>query len=98
MDIQLHLRDLGGELVAAWRQAFAGVASVEISHGDIFSTRLGPLGPRDPIDVTADAIISPANSFGFMDGGIDAVYTYQLGEQVQDRLRERLARDFGGEL
>jgi len=48
--------------------------------------------------VTADAIVSPANSFGFMDGGIDAVYTYQLGPQVQERLRQRLTRDFHGEL
>jgi O-acetyl-ADP-ribose deacetylase (regulator of RNase III) len=96
--IAIHLRDLGVALVEAWRREFAGVASVEISHGDIFSRKSGPVAPRDPIDVTADAIVSPANSFGFMDGGIDAVYTYQLGAQVQETLRERLARDFGGEL
>lgn len=96
--IELRLRDRSAELVAAWRRAFTGVASVEISHGDIFSTRPGPLGPSDPIDITADAIISPANSFGFMDGGIDAVYTYQLGAQVQERLQDQLARESGGEL
>jgi hypothetical protein len=97
-DIRVHLRDLGIELIEAWRREFTGVASVEISQGDIFSTKAGPISAGDPIDVTADAIISPANSFGFMDGGIDAVYTYQLGPQVQDRLRERLVRDFRGEL
>jgi O-acetyl-ADP-ribose deacetylase (regulator of RNase III) len=97
-DIKLHLRDLGIELIEAWRREFVGVASVEISHGDIFSTKAGPVSSGDLIDVTADAIVSPANSFGFMDGGIDAVYTFQLGPQVQERLRERLARDFHGEL
>jgi O-acetyl-ADP-ribose deacetylase (regulator of RNase III) len=97
-DIVIHLRDLGAELIEAWRREFADVPSVEISQGDIFSMKLGPVGANDPIDVTADAIISPANSFGFMNGGIDAVYTYQLGPQVQERLRERLARDFAGEL
>jgi len=40
-DLTLHLRDLGIELVDAWRREFAGVASVEISHGDIFSTKSG---------------------------------------------------------
>ena len=25
-------------------------------------------------DVACDAVVSPANSFGFMDGGIDALY------------------------
>jgi O-acetyl-ADP-ribose deacetylase (regulator of RNase III) len=97
-EIIIHLRDLGVELIDAWRREFTNIASVQISQGDIFSTKAGPISPGDPIDVTADAIVSPANSFGFMDGGIDAVYTYQLGPQVQERLRERLGRDFGGEL
>jgi O-acetyl-ADP-ribose deacetylase (regulator of RNase III) len=96
--IAIHLRDLGHDLVAAWQREFAGISSVEISQGDIFSHKPGPVGSGDPIDVKADAIVSPANSFGHMNGGIDAVYTYQLGQQVEDRLRERLARDFHGEL
>src|SRR5262245_57797509 len=96
--VELHLRDLGSALVTAWQREFAGVPFVHISQGDIFSDRAGPISHDDPIDVRADAIVSPANCFGFMDGGIDAVYTYQLGPQVEARLRERLARDFGGEL
>jgi O-acetyl-ADP-ribose deacetylase (regulator of RNase III) len=95
--LKLHLRDLAPEMVTAWRREFAGVAC-EISEGDIFSRKDGPIAPGDPIDVTADAIVSPANSFGFMDGGIDLVYTYQLGQQIEDNLRAALARDFGGEL
>lgn len=96
--VAVHLRDLGGELVAAWRRAFAGITSIKISEGDIFSDKAGPVALGDLIDVTADAVVSPANSFGHMNGGIDLVYTYQLGHQIEERLRERLARDFGGEL
>lgn len=96
--LRLHLRDLSHSLVEAWRQEFAGLDGVTISRGDIFSEREGQVSHKDPIDIRADAIISPANSFGFMDGGIDAVYTYQLGPQVQDRLRELLEKDWGGEL
>lgn len=98
MTIELHLRDLGVPLIDAWRRAFAGVVAVQISQGDIFSTRPGPIAAGAPIDVTADAIVSPANSFGFMDGGIDALYTYQFGGGLQDRLRALLAAEHHGEL
>ena len=93
--IAIHLRDLAEPLVTAWRREFAGVARVTVSCGDIFSDRAGPIGPDDAVDVKADTIVSPANGFGFMDGGIDALYTYQLGAQVQENLRARLARDLG---
>lgn len=98
MTVRLHLRDLSGTLVSAWREAFEGVADVTITRGDIFSTKPGIIDNTDPIDVRADAIVSPANSFGFMDGGIDAVFTYQLGPQLQHTLQERIRLEFGGEL
>jgi O-acetyl-ADP-ribose deacetylase (regulator of RNase III) len=96
--ITLHLRDLGQPLVDAWRREFAGVGGVEISCGDIFSAKHGQVAADDPIDIKADAIVSPANSFGFMDGGIDALYSYQFGEGLQQRLRAVIERDFDGEL
>jgi O-acetyl-ADP-ribose deacetylase (regulator of RNase III) len=96
--LEIHLRDLSASLVAAWEKAFAAVPGVSISHGDIFSTRPGPLPGNAPIDVAADAVISPANSFGFMDGGIDAVYTHQFGFALEARLQALLAAEHGGEL
>jgi O-acetyl-ADP-ribose deacetylase (regulator of RNase III) len=98
VEIEIHLRDLGKSLVDAWRREFAGVASVSTSCGDIFSTKSGAVGQNDPIDVRADAIVSPANSFGFMDGGIDAVYTHQFGVGLQQRLQQRIAAEHDGEL
>ncbi|MBA3459450.1 MAG: macro domain-containing protein [Deltaproteobacteria bacterium] len=96
--LEIHLRDLGKPLVESWAREFAGVASVTTSCGDIFSTKPGFIHAGDPVDVKADAIVSPANSFGFMDGGIDAVYTYQFGEGLQRRLQELISTEFGGEL
>jgi len=96
--IEIHLRDLGKPLVDAWAREFANVPSVATSCGDIFSTKPGLIDAKDPVDVQADAIVSPANSFGFMDGGIDAVYTYQFGEGLQQRLQEVIAAEHGGEL
>ncbi|XP_041379261.1 uncharacterized protein LOC121391849 [Gigantopelta aegis] len=46
----------------------------------------------------ADAIVSPANSFGFMDGGIDMAYSRHFGWQMQERLQEVIKKDHGGEL
>jgi O-acetyl-ADP-ribose deacetylase (regulator of RNase III) len=74
------------------------VPSVTISHGDIFSTARGAVPADAPIDIEADAIVSPANSFGFMDGGIDAVYTYQFGIGLQERLQALLAEEHDSEL
>ena len=94
----IHLRDLRKPLVDAWNREFAGIPSVHVSCGDIFSTKSGQVAVDDPIDVKADAIVSPANSFGFMDGGIDAVYTYQFGDGLQQRLQAVIEQDFDGEL
>jgi hypothetical protein len=40
---------------------------------------------QDILTRTADAILSPANSFGFMDGGIDLLYSNFFGWELQDR-------------
>ena len=80
-----HLRDLGGELAGAWARHFAGVGEVVPATGDIFG---------EPVD----AVVSPANSFGFMDGGIDLAYSKRFGWGVQAELRRVIARDFDGEL
>ncbi len=40
-----------------------------------------------------DALVSPSNSFGFMDGGIDETYTHMF-QNIQDKVQERI-RAFG---
>lgn len=49
-------------------------------------------------DVDATAVVSPANSFGFMDGGIDYAYSQLFGWGVQERLMAELQRRPFGEL
>lgn len=84
-DVIYHLRDINAPLVAAWSKYFAEVPQVRPSTGDIFG-------------VQADAIISPANCFGFMDGGIDRVYSLRFGWQLQERLQRLLREEHEGEL
>lgn len=81
----IHLRDINAEIVEAWRAAFADVADVEVSLGDIFASE-------------ANAILSPANSFGHMDGGIDLLYSRYFGWDLQTNLQARLAEHHYGEL
>lgn len=60
-------------------------ANYDIECGDIFSK-------------PAACIVSPANSFGFMDGGVDLVLTKRFGWSIQDAVQRRIRDDFGGEL
>jgi O-acetyl-ADP-ribose deacetylase (regulator of RNase III) len=75
--LKILLRDINPAVVDAWREAFTGCDDVDVSQGDIFG-------------LAADAIVSPANSFGYMDGGIDGVYSMHFGWDLSARLRERL--------
>jgi O-acetyl-ADP-ribose deacetylase (regulator of RNase III) len=83
MDLLLVAQD--PRLADAWRRAFADLEGVSIEEGSI-------------LDHPADAVVSPANSFGFMDGGIDAVYLDAFGAGVQTRLRRLIFEKHHGEL
>jgi len=72
-------------LADVWEDAFSGVSNVSVHRGSIF-------------DVECDAVVSPSNSFGFMDGGIDALYSDRFGWDVQQRLRRLIFDRHNGEL
>jgi O-acetyl-ADP-ribose deacetylase (regulator of RNase III) len=42
---------------------------------------------RSVLDRPTAAVVSPANSFGFMDGGVDWAYLQFFGEQLQTRVQ-----------
>jgi O-acetyl-ADP-ribose deacetylase (regulator of RNase III) len=73
------------DLIQAWSQVFGKRDNVTIYPGSIF-------------DVACDALVSPANSFGFMDGGLDYQISEYLGWHVQERLQERIREKHHGEL
>lgn len=45
-----------------------------------------------------DAVVSPANSFGFMGGGVDAYYIKYFGEQLQAAVQDTIRMRYHGEL
>ena len=83
--MEIILTALDDPLVQAWREHCGDLVDVRIHHGSIF-------------EVECDAVVSPANSFGFMDGGIDAHYVRHYGPAVQDRVRTAILQRHHGEL
>jgi O-acetyl-ADP-ribose deacetylase (regulator of RNase III) len=83
--MKVLLIDQTEALVRAWREAFADREDVEVIHGDYFECRAG-------------AIVSPANSFGIMDGGIDAAIRDVLGFEIQRRVQKAIIERHHGEL
>lgn len=67
---RIILADHWGPLTRAWSEAFSSIPAVEVRQGDFFAE-----------DV--DALVSPANSFGIMDGGLDAAIRGQLGGHIE---------------
>ena len=87
--MHIQLRDKNPAVVEAWELVFRDDPYIEISQGDIFGYGGKP--------TRADAIVSPANSFGFMDGGIDAIYSMRW-PHLQGDLQEHLHEHYHGEL
>jgi O-acetyl-ADP-ribose deacetylase (regulator of RNase III) len=50
------------------------------------------------LDIPAEGLVSPANSFGVMSGGIDLFYRNYFGREMETELRNKIFREFGGEL
>lgn len=81
----LHLVDIADDLITAWQQAFKGLPDVTITHG------------RFEDVPEFDCLVSPANSFGIMDGGIDLAISYFFGWELMESVQKRILRDFFGE-
>ena len=85
MTLKIKLFAIEQDLYDAWKQYLGDLDFVSIYKGNI-------------LNEPTDAIISPANSFGFMDGGIDLHYRNFFGRQLQTKLQEQIKLKFNGEL
>lgn len=72
-------------LLDAWTKFRGDLDCVTVHEGSI-------------LDASAEAVVSPADSFGFMDGGIDARYAQHFGRHVQEKLRRLILERHHGEL
>lgn len=77
--MKLHLVDTNAELVKEWEQAFAAFPEVIVSCYDLLA-------------VAHTCVVSPANSYGFMDGGIDLEYYEYFGPRIQIKVQDAIAK------
>ena len=77
--MRLHLVDTNERLVEAWRLAFKECKEVSIQQEDILL-------------IAENTLVSPANSYGYMDGGIDAHYRSFFGVQIETIVQEAIRR------
>lgn len=78
--MKLRFRDLNAWVTEAVAAAFSDIPAFDVQCADVFDA------------APADAIVSPANSHGWMDGGIDAVYRYRFGPKIETALQDLIAQ------
>ncbi|WP_205678998.1 macro domain-containing protein [Aquisphaera insulae] len=83
--LRLSLGDRDGGVAQALATEFVGVAGVEVVEGDL-------------LDLDCEAIVSPANSFGDMGGGIDKAIDDLHRGAAQRAVMDAIAEHFYGEL
>ena len=81
----LKLVDINKTVTDAWSEQFFSMPCVEVFCGRFEDVE------------EFDCIVSPANSFGLMDGGFDLALSNYFGSELADRVREVIIRSFFGE-
>jgi hypothetical protein len=82
---KIYLIDRSDLLVDEWSQQYSDCPEVQAIAGDYFHK-------------PADALVSPANSFGIMDGGLDLAIRDQLGFVVEQRIQQVIVEKYHGEM
>jgi O-acetyl-ADP-ribose deacetylase (regulator of RNase III) len=82
---KLILVDPNFDVCAAWQEAFSNLPNVQI-YQDRFE--------RVP---EFDCMVSAANSYGLMDGGVDAAIIKYFGIELMDRVQAMVREEFLGE-
>jgi O-acetyl-ADP-ribose deacetylase (regulator of RNase III) len=85
MTPQLHLVDVSSEMVDAWRSAFSAYPEVRVVEASIVAVARG-------------AVVSPANGYGDMGGGVDRVYRTHFGRDIERRVQAKIRETFGNYL
>ena len=88
-EMMLHLVTNSAGMAEAWNIAFRGYEGIAVYHADF--KRFIAEHPE------IDAIVSPANSYGLMDGGFDGAITDAFGRELAEKVRAGILGRFYGE-
>lgn len=85
MAVKVIFVDINSKMVQAWHDTFEENPEVDIIEGSM-------------LDVQADAWVTPTNSRGSMDGGLDAVIKNHLGGQIEAKVQKEIQQRYGGHM
>lgn len=81
--VKVVLCDVNPKMVAAWRETFEENPEVHVVHGSM-------------LDQSVSAWVSPTNSAGRMDGGLDAVIKGFLGAGIEKSVQKAIHQRYQG--
>ena len=87
--MKITLLDINKNMTDAWSKYFKDIENVEIVH-NYFSNFMDE-------NQDVDAIVSPANSFGLMDGGYDKAIIDYFGEKLMKSVQQAILIRWYGE-
>lgn len=82
---EIILVDVQRELCENWQEAFKDFSEIKVHHGYFQEIK------------AYDCLVSPANSFGLMDGGIDLAIRNYFGIKIQYNVQKIIQKEFYGE-
>jgi O-acetyl-ADP-ribose deacetylase (regulator of RNase III) len=83
MLVKVFLVDINPKMIASWRETFEDNPEVTVVHGSM-------------LDQPVSAWVSPTNSGGRMDGGLDGVIKGFLGPGIEHAVQKQIHERFGG--
>lgn len=86
--MHIYLLDINPEITKAWQKFFGETNDVTIVTDDFAHF-------MDTHNV--DCVVSPANSYGLMDGGYDKAITDYFGKEVQYHVQNKINKKWYGE-
>lgn len=85
MHVRVVLVDINPKMIKAWQETFEENPEVEIQKGSMLDQRV-------------DAYVSPTNSRGSMDGGLDAVIKNHFGSGIETRVQKAIGQNYAGKM
>lgn len=86
--LEIYLLDINKEMTDTWERFFKGISNVKV-HNDTLENFLN--------NNDVQGIVSPANSFGLMDGGYDKAIIDYFGNHLMKRVQDYIVENYCGE-
>lgn len=87
-DINIYLLDINPMMTNEWNRVFKDYNNIIVIHND-----LNTFLKNTPVD----CVVSPANSYGLMDGGYDKAITVWYGRKLMRKVQKYIIDNFMGE-